>query len=621
MSNDDILIYDIETRTYGLPDPDRDNLRIFGCYSFKSDKYYLLTDVNQIQRIVNAHKFLVGFNNKGYDNPVLKRAGINMEYKIIIDLREIFVKRASGMKVDKGMMGDLLMEYSLDYISKVIGVVDEKDGKIEIDYRKFMKETWTEEETKEIAVYTKRDIEVTKKMYEWVDKYFESFKEFMSEKDIENKSYLTCSLATFAYKSICKAMKWPEEYNNIKDEDEERISGGYVAYPAGEKFEGKIFCLDFASLYPHIMIQCNIYGRKKEGHIDERPTWNGNGIWKVEGNYYSDKLSGVGELFKKWYGDRVVFKKAGDKKEYSIKIILNSSYGALDFPSFKQVYDKTAAGDVTRIGRQWIKFGRKVFRENGYQVIYTDTDSIYVLDARPDITDEQAKEKLMETKKKIMDYIKLSIPFPQDTFDMSLDYEIKYMWFFKGGTEKEEDDDMDADDMANKSLGFMKKNYLLVYKKYKKGEYIGDDVAIKNLGLRKKSNTPLSKKIFWEYLVPQIIKTGNCKFAKVYIKDLINELLAKDISLILMRKEVSVLSDYEKSPNCLSAQISKKYGNGIHFLIPNLKGVGIGKGKSYCTLDEFKQQGMKLSDIDLENVWNELDYFIKPQINKNIFDF
>jgi len=56
-------------------------------------------------------------------------------------------------------------------------------------------------------------------------------------------------------------------------------------------------------------------------------------------------------------------------------------------------------------------------------------------------------------------------------------------------------------------------------------------------------------------------------------------------------------------------------------LIPNLKHVGVGKGKSYCTLEEFKKEGLKINHIDLSNVWRELEYFINPVVVKNIFDF
>jgi len=620
----DVLIYDIETRTFGKPDSSKDLLRIFGCYSYKTDKYYLLTDKQQIQKIIDAHRFLVGFNNAGtkfepgYDNPVLIREGINFKYKTIIDLRNIFRQRASQMKIKKGMLGDLLMEFSLDFISKMIGIVDDKEGKMDIDYSIFQKDTWSKEETELISKYTKRDVEVTKKLYEWVEEYFYGFREFITEEDVKKKVYLTQSMAKLAYKAICKAMKWEEEKGQSFDDD--RISGGYVSYPAGEQFEGDIYCLDFNSLYPHIMIQCNLYGRCKNamvgiGEEQDRETWFGGGKWKVEGAYYSDKLSGVCELLKNWYADRVKFKKERDRREYTLKIFINIIYGILNNPYYAKVYDRVAGGDCTRIGRQWIKYARKVFKENGYKVVYTDTDSVYVVDPFKD------KTKLLETKDKVINDIKASVPFPQDTFDMGIDDEIKYIFFFKGGSkDKESDEQLDADDMLNKSLGFMKKNYLYVAKKFDRdGNYIEDKVVIKNLGIKKKDKSPLARKIFWEHLVPKI-KEGQIKFSKTFIKELIIKLLKEDINLAVMRREVGHFEQY-KSQTSLPAQIAKKYGSGIHFLIPNTKGIGVGKGKNFCTMEEFKANNLRLEDINLDNVWKELEYFIKPVVTKNIFDF
>ena len=91
---------------------------------------------------------------------------------------------------------------------------------------------------------------------------------------------------------------------------------------------------------------------------------------------------------------------------------------------------------------------------------------------------------------------------------------------------------------------------------------------------------------------------------------------------MLMRKSVGPYSQYAKtSPTGITAQISKRYGAGIHFLIPNTQGVGAGKSKKYCTLKEFKERGMKIEHIDLNNVWKELDYFIEPIKERDVFSF
>ena len=611
--NNNVLIYDCETRTFGKPDATKDRLRIFGCYSYKTNKAYLLTKKEDIQKIIDNHKFLVGFNNvgskqePGYDNPILIREGFNLKYKIIIDLKNIFKERASQMKIKEGMLHDLLMEYSLDFITRTLHIVNDDTAKIKIDYKLFQKEVWTKEETTEVLKYTKRDIFVTKSLYDWIEAYFEGLKPFISEEDVTKKVYLTSSIARFAYKAICKAMKWNEDYNNEGD-DGDRISGGYVSYPAGEKFEGDIYCFDFQSLYPHVMIQCNLYGRKTEGTIDERPVWTGGNKWKTEGVYYTDELSGVCKLFKHWYIARDELKKKGDKKEYTIKIILNASYGIMNNAYYMRVFDRVAGGDCTRLGRQWVKYARKRFREAGYIICYSDTDSIYIIDIFKD------KNKLIDIKNHIVTEIKATVPFPQETFNMGLDAEIKFIYFFKGKNtdEKDTDSEMDEQDFIDKPKGFMKKNYLFVTK--------DDKVIIKNLGINKKSNSALSKKIFWDYLVPQI-RQGQIKFSKTYIRNIILELLEKDFALAAMRKEVGNPEQYVKAPTALPAQIAQKYGGGVQFLIPNLKSIGVGKGKSFCTVEEFKQHNLKIADIDLSNIWSELEYFIKEVPKIDIFSF
>lgn len=612
--DENVLVWDLETQTFGTPDSNKDILKFFGCYSFKTNKYYLLTNKEDIQRVINGHKFLVGFNTENYDEPILKRFGVDIQYKIRIDLFNIFKERAGAIKIKEGILNDLLMSYSLDYITKTLHLVDEETSKLKFDYSILNKNSWTEEELKLIRDYTIRDLEITKKLYEWTENYFWSFRDFLTEEDVIKKRYLTVSIAKLTYKAICKALNWTEEYAKFGEdngEEKENILGGYVAYPAGEEYHKgdnyDLYLFDFASLYPHVIMQANLFGRKKEGVLDNRPTWSGGGVWHTHGVYYTDEMSGVCKLIKQWYADRSVYKKAKDPKEYSVKIYMNTVSGIMETDYYIRVCDKVARKDCTGLGRQWARYVRKAFRKAGYQMIYTDTDSFFILDPFKD------KDKLFAIKKEIVEYIKSTVPFPQDTFDVALEAEIKHLFFFKGGTEKSDDDtEMDDDDFINKPKGFMKKNYVYVTTDGK--------VVIKNLGVRKKSNTPLSRKIFWDYLVPQI-KEGKIKFSKTFLKQLINDLLKNDLTLMALRKDVGPVSEYSKSPNGLQAQISQRYGPGIHFLIPNIKSIGVGKGKSYCTIEEFKTHNLRLEDIDLENVWKELEYFTKQAVNMNIFSF
>jgi len=159
----------------------------------------------------------------------------------------------------------------------------------------------------------------------------------------------------------------------------------------------------------------------------------------------------------------------------------------------------------------------------------------------------------------------------------------------------------------------MKKNYIYIQRDGK--------VKVKNLGIVKKSTSKLSKKIFWEKLVPLIKERKEVKFTKALIKKFILEELEKDIGIMALRKDVKPYSYYEEtSPTGIQAQISKKYGDGVHFMIVNNK-FGVGKKKKYCTLEEFKEKGMKINDLILDNIYRELKYFTKQQQTQSLLAF
>jgi hypothetical protein len=632
----DVLIYDIEcSAVLGSPSSTH-KLRLFGCYSFNDEKYYMYYDKSEIMDIIERHKYLVGFNNvggsfhndfyEGYDNRVLFNQGydniINRDKndiyrfskKINIDLFLIIKKRASAMKVSQGMLGDLLMRYSLDYITRVLDLVDDTSAKLEFDYSLLQKESseWTPEEKRIIEEYSLRDLEVTKKLYIWIEDYFKSFRDYVEEKDIDNKTYLTCSTAVFTYKAICKSMEWKEEYSDVKEKAS--YGGGYVSFPSMEYAKGNIYCFDFSSLYPSIMHMCNIFSPNIDG-------WYGEPNFKTDGIYNNKEQGRVEKLIKQIYEQRLVFKKQKDPREYSLKIQMNAAYGLLGNPSFSHLYNRTSASDVTRLGRQFIKLARRRFMDAGYEVIYSDTDSTFLIDPFND------KDKLFLVKKQIVDEIQSSVPFPypkqkkvidgveiEAGFDMGLDAEISDMFFFKGDVgDKETDSEMDDYDHKNKPKKLIKKNY--IYRK------TNGSIVVKNLGVRKKSLSAISRKLFWDVLVPKISEERVVKFSEAYLNNTINSLLEKDLSLVEQRFSIKPFDSY-KLASQMQAQISKKLGPGIHFLIPvkrdiydSGKIVTMGIGKKYIESDDFKKYKLSIQDIDFSKVWAELSYFIKDSQN------
>ena len=595
-----ILIYDIECATYGsdMSDLTKHKLKFFGAYSYKTNKFYFLNDEKEIQNLINEHKIIIGFNNNHYDNPILEKSGIIIKFKKSIDLLKTIQQRARDIPFKNTFLAYILKSYSLDIITQTIGLA-KNETKLNIDYKIFNNDIFTKEELEEIKKYTLRDIELTKKLFEWINDRFDSWKYHLNQKDQENLTHLSCSPSVYAYKVLVERCNFKEEYTNT-EERYNQGTGGYVSYPAQEKVEGNIYCLDFASLYPHIMIQCNLYGRNKENK-----GWHGNDILKIDGYYDTENMHTVSKVLMDIYNERKELKKQKDDRQHGLKITLNICYGLLRNPVFKNAYDKVAGNDCCLIGQQWIKYTRKKFKEAGYFVFYSDTDSVYIQDPFND------KEKILKIKEEIIKNIKKDIPFPKDTFDMDIDYEIDMIHFFKGGNKKD-DIELDEDDIKNKKLELMKKNYIFVYND--NGE---KKLEIKNLGIVKRTCSDISKKTFWNEMVPHIIKTHDCKFENNQIKEWINKYLEKNIMFIAKRIAVQNKKHY-KSKGCLQIQAhnyipkDKKHmlGEGIHYFIPNKK-MGIGKGrKKYCTIEEFNKY-CTINDIYIHGIMRELRYFNK----------
>ena len=104
--------------------------------------------------------------------------------------------------------------------------------------------------------------------------------------------------------------------------------------------------------------------------------------------YAQDRKLGIfPQMLKKMYMERKAIKQqmknetdelkinALDKHQQAIKLILNSSYGALGFNYFR-LYKPEVADAITFFARQALYFGQEKLEEFGCDVIYQDTDSV-----------------------------------------------------------------------------------------------------------------------------------------------------------------------------------------------------------------------------------------------------
>lgn len=580
-----ILVYDTETDSLDI---NKAKVKWFGAYSYLYNHYYLFPfegNEKEIRKLLEDHKVLVGFNNKEYDNPIIENSlqddrGETFEYKVLIDLLEISApKGGSGFGKNRknklAQMGIKLKSHSLKNIIENLKL-DDSGTKGDIDYKIFQKDSWTPEESAEIRKYLKQDIELTRKLFEWYEVQFLPLKRFLPKKDQDNFLYLKASLSVLAYNIICnKAGLKPEFGEKVKVES---YHGGHHIEPRQRLVKGNIIEVDFTSAYPHAIMMGNLHSTITEGD-----GWDGDGYYKLEGKYNNKEQGKIELALKDIFIERLKAKQAGEKeKDKSYKIVINSHYGTCGNPIFKSVYNRTTASDCTSIVRTWMKKLAQTLELNGFVCLYGFTDSIFVL-----VPKTKTKHLLLNVINTFIEEAKSHMPFPMDTFKMGIEAEIKMIWF-------------------------VAKNCYLFVNKDNKIEY-------KSTLLN--TNTPNAvMKLFKEYMEPLIIEKLDVLFTQEDLEKNMKPILEKDLTLAAQEYKVVDCENY-KVQTSLQCQISRTYGPGRHLLIPNKKGIGVGLSKStkkrigvrYCTIEEFKSNGLTIEDIDMSKLLSHLKPFYEKQ--------
>lgn len=147
-----------------------------------------------------------------------------------------------------------------------------------------------------------------------------------------------------------------------------KITGAYVVEPE-KGFHNNVLVFDFKSLYPSIIMTFNI----------DPFTYSSNGSIKAPNNASFVREQGILPKLIHWlYTERnKVSKKEDPVKNHTLKIIMNSFYGAMGSPK-SRFYNMEVAEAITTFSHYFIKLMKKYFEEKGYDVIYGDTDSLFV---------------------------------------------------------------------------------------------------------------------------------------------------------------------------------------------------------------------------------------------------
>lgn len=210
---------------------------------------------------------------------------------------------------------------------------------------------------------------------------------------------------------------------NMINERGARIKGGYVMDSIPGIYDNLIV-LDFKSLYPAMIRTFNIdpysfLDKKKEKGSIQAPN-------KV---YFDTKKEGIlPDVLKELWEERDQAKKQKNKLAIqAIKILMLSFWGVLANPMCR-FYNLNMANGITSFGQYLIKQTAKLIEKKGYEVIYSDTDSVFVNTKANSC--EKADKIGKELEKEINNFYDKNIKkeYKRDSY-LDLEYEKCYLRF------------------------------------------------------------------------------------------------------------------------------------------------------------------------------------------------
>jgi DNA polymerase-2 len=195
----------------------------------------------------------------------------------------------------------------------------------------------------------------------------------------------------------------------------EETMGGAVLEPV-TGFHENVLLFDFRSLYPSLIRTYNIDplgliqdgpegkgaaqpgGEVRSGTEGAKPEAGGAPIVAPNGARFRREPGILPGLLDRLFGERAAAKARGDAiASQAIKILMNSCYGVLATPACR-FYSVAVANAITGFGQATLMRTKSRAEELGYEVIYGDTDSLFVAAGTEVAAEARARgERLRET--------------------------------------------------------------------------------------------------------------------------------------------------------------------------------------------------------------------------------
>ena len=396
---------------------------IFDCEVFAHDWLFVFKEIatgeytvihndnDAVVAFMERNPFLGGFNNKHYDNFILKGVMCGLTPEQIKEINDlIIVKEVNGWDIPVlreyrvyfdsfDLMDDCQVGLSLKAIEAHLGIpIEETEVDFNITHR------LSEKELQETIYYCKYDVDATEKLYHLRQAYLKNKVTLGKARNLTDRQamYMTNAKLTSVYLKAQKPEKpWNDERNYQYPEKllRQYIPQGVFDFfdrmkddriPNDELFSSKLEIM--VGVCPCTIAYGGIHGAIPtyvEEATETRTIRN-----KDVASYYPHLMTLMGycsrnmpspKMFEDTLEERVAAKKAGDKATANaLKLVLNTTYGAMlngkDGTAFNDLYDPLMGRSVCISGQLFLlELSEHLIAEcPTLKIIQLNTDGIMV---------------------------------------------------------------------------------------------------------------------------------------------------------------------------------------------------------------------------------------------------
>ncbi|MBI5066036.1 ribonuclease H-like domain-containing protein [Candidatus Woesearchaeota archaeon] len=510
--------------------------------------------LQRFKEIIEEEKpdVITGYYSDGFDLPYIKERADR--YKIKLDLGTDYSELQIRGKTDKvASISGIIHVDVLKFIRRVLrttlntdtfnleSVAQELLGEHKHDVPlDLLAQTWDKEDEEKLKMFAEYNLHDANLCYQLCQKLLPNMIELVK---VISLSLFDVQRMSFSQLVEWYAIKKAQEFNELipnkpgfyaqQERIKKRVHGAFVFKPTPGLYS-KIVVFDYRSLYPSIIashnisigtINCECCKGKKKVPTEFSELW----ICEKKQGFLSTIIKEIidkrAEIKKALKQDQSTLLKA---RSEALKLLANSFYGYLAF-AVARWYSFEGAEATTAFARFYIKDLISKAQENGFKVIYSDTDSCFII----------LENKTKKDAIKFCEEINKNLPG-----SMELDLQGYYpSGLFVG---------------AKGTTSGAKKKYALLDEK--------ENMIIKGFETVRRNWSFIAKEV-QKKVLDIVLKEHNKQKALSYVKETVKKLEKnqEEISkLIIFTQLQKSIDEYENiSPHVAAAQLLEKKGQPV----------------------------------------------------------